>query len=99
MLRNYLKIAIRSLTKRKGYALINIGGLAVGLACCMVILLYVSNESSYDQYHKDVDRLYRVLEYRKVPAIEFCTARISAMVATVLKEYEFSGKVFEDTVL
>ena len=88
MLRNYLKIAIRSLTKRKGYALINIGGLAVGLACCMVILLYVSNESSYDQYHKDVDRLYRVLEYRKVPAIEFCTARISAMVATVLKEYE-----------
>jgi putative ABC transport system permease protein len=87
MIRNYLKIAIRSLTRRKAYALINIGGLAAGLACCMVILLYVSNESSYDQYHQDADRLYRVLEYRKVPAVEFCTARISAMVATVLKEY------------
>ena len=88
MIRNYLKIAIRNLTRRKAYALINIGGLAAGLACCIVILLYVSNESSYDQYHQDADRLYRVLEYRKVPALEFCTARISAMVATVLKEYE-----------
>jgi putative ABC transport system permease protein len=88
MFRNYLKIALRNLMRRKTYALINIGGLAAGLACCMVILLYVSNESSYDQYHQDVDRLYRVLEYRKVPALEFCTARISAMVATVLAEYE-----------
>ncbi len=88
MIRNYLKVAIRNLTRRKAYSLINIGGLAAGLACCMVILLYVSNESRYDQYHKDVDRLYRVLEYRKVPASEFCTARISAMVAIVLEEYE-----------
>ena len=88
MLRNYLKIAIRNLMRRKAYAFINVGGLAAGLACCMVILLYVSNESSYDQYHRDGDRLYRVLEYRKVPALEFCTARISAMVATILREYE-----------
>jgi len=88
MIKNYLKIAIRCLARRKTYTLINIGGLAAGLACCMVILLYVYNESSYDRYHKDVDRIYRVLEYRKVPAVEFCTARISAMVATVLEEYE-----------
>jgi putative ABC transport system permease protein len=88
MIKNYLKIAIRCLARRKNYTLINIGGLAAGLACCMVILLYVYNESSYDRYHKDVDRIYRVLEYRKVPAVEFCTARISAMVATVLEEYE-----------
>ena len=88
MIRNYLKIAIRNLKKRKAYAVVNIGGLAAGLACCMVILLYVSNEARYDQYHRDVDRLYRVLEYRKVPALEFCTARISAMVGNVLKEYE-----------
>lgn len=86
MLKNYLKIAIRNLKNRKAYAAINIGGLAAGLACCMVILLYVSNESSYDMYHQDVDRLYRVLEYRKVPAGEFCSAGISAMVATVLED-------------
>lgn len=88
MIKNYLKIAIRNLARRKAYSLINIGGLAAGLGCCMVILLYVANEASYDRYHRDVDRLYRVLEYRKVPAAEFCTARISAMVSTVLKEYE-----------
>lgn len=88
MIKNYLKIAIRNLARKKAYSLINIGGLAAGLGCCMVILLYVANESSYDQHHRDVDRLYRVLEYRKVPAAEFCTARISAMVATVLGEYE-----------
>lgn len=81
-------MAIRNLKRRKSYAFINIGGLAVGLACCMVILLYVSHESSYDQYHRDGYRLYRVLEYRKVPALEFCTARISAMVASILEEYE-----------
>lgn len=86
MLRNYLKIAVRSLKRRKSYAFINIAGLAAGLACCMVILLYVHNESSYDRYHQDADRLYRVLEYRKVPAGEFCSAGISAMVATVLRE-------------
>lgn len=88
MFRNYLKIAIRNLKRRKAYAFINIGGLAAGLACCIVILLYVANESSYDQYHRDAHRIYRVLEYRKVPAAEFCTARISAMVATVLKDYQ-----------
>ncbi len=88
MIRNYLKIAVRNLRKRKSYTLINIGGLAAGLACCLVILLYVANESSYDRYHRDVERVYRVLEYRKVPAAEFCTARISAMVATVLEKYE-----------
>ena len=87
MLKNYLKIAVRTLKRRKTYAFINIAGLATGLACCMVILLYVSNESSYDRYHQDADRLYRVLEYRKVPAGEFCSAGISAMVATVLDEH------------
>ena len=86
MLKNYIKIAFRNLKKRKAYALVNIGGLAAGLACCMVILLYVTNESSYDMYHTDVDRLYRVLEYRKVPAGEFCSAGISAMVAPTLEE-------------
>jgi putative ABC transport system permease protein len=86
MLKNYLKIAVRSLKKRKSYALINIAGLAAGLACCMVILLFVDNESSYDRYHQDADRIFRVLEYRKVPAGEFCSASISAMVATVLGE-------------
>ena len=60
MLRNYFKIAIRNLKKHKGYSFINIAGLAVGIACCIYILLYVQFELSYDTYHKDKDRIFRV---------------------------------------
>ncbi len=61
MLKNYLKIAFRNLWKQKGYAFINVLGLAVGLACCIVILLYVSHELSYDKHHEHSDRTYRVV--------------------------------------
>jgi putative ABC transport system permease protein len=82
----YIRVAWRHFKRKKVYSLINIAGLSLGLACCMLILLYVDNESSYDLYHKDVERLYRVMEYRKVPAGEFYIAGISPMVATVLKD-------------
>ena len=60
MLLNYLSIAWRSLRKNALYSLINIGGLAAGLCVCMLILLYVAHEHSYDRFHKDTDRLFRV---------------------------------------
>lgn len=60
MLRNYLKIAIRNMKRHKGYSLINISGLALGMACCILILLYVTDELSYDNYHEKADRIYRV---------------------------------------
>ena len=60
MLKNYLKIALRNLLKYKGYSLINILGLAIGMACCMVILLYVRHELSFDAFHSKADRLYRL---------------------------------------
>ncbi len=60
MFRNYLKIAWRNLLRNKVYSAINIGGLAVGLSCCMLIGLYVRDELSYDTQHKDVARLYQV---------------------------------------
>ena len=62
MLRNYLKITFRSLRRQKGYSMINILGLAIGLACCMIIMLYVFHELSYDTYNKNADRIYRVAE-------------------------------------
>ena len=58
MLKNYIKIAWRSLTKQKLYSLINISGLAVGLAVCMMIMLYVAHEMSYDRFHKNADRIF-----------------------------------------
>ena len=65
MFRNYLKIAIRSLLKHPLYALINILGLSVGMVCFFFIFLYVKDELSYDRYHANIDRLYRLNFYAK----------------------------------
>ncbi len=61
MFKNYLKIAFRNLRKQKGFSFINISGLAIGMACCFLILLYVSDELSFDRFHENGDRIYRVL--------------------------------------
>ncbi|WP_128545971.1 ABC transporter permease [Larkinella soli] len=60
MIRNYLKIAVRNLRKHRGFTFINIFGLAVGLACCLLILLYVLDELSFDRFHEKADRIYRI---------------------------------------
>ena len=60
MLKNDLKIAFRNLLKHKGYTFINVTGLAVGMACCFLILLYVQDEMSYDKFHDNAKQIYRV---------------------------------------
>jgi putative ABC transport system permease protein len=60
MFKNYLKITWRNLLKNKGFTSINIAGLAVGMASAALILLWVQNEVSYDQFHQNKDRLYRM---------------------------------------
>ncbi len=60
MLRNYLKTALRNLRKHAGYTLINLVGLAAGLACCLLIVLFVLDELSYDRFHDQADRIYRI---------------------------------------
>lgn len=60
MFKNHVKIAIRNLFKNKIYSLINVAGLAIGMACCLLILLYVRNELSYDDFHKNKNRIYRI---------------------------------------
>ncbi|MEM8965017.1 MAG: ABC transporter permease [Bacteroidota bacterium] len=60
MLRNYLKIALRNLARYKQMTLINILGLAVGMTACILILLFVQYELSYDRYHEKADRIYRI---------------------------------------
>jgi putative ABC transport system permease protein len=62
MIQHFFQIAWRNLLKRKFYSLINITGLAIGMACCLLISLYVKHELSYDQYHVKRDRIYRVLQ-------------------------------------
>jgi len=61
MIKNYLKIASRNLSKHRFYSLINVTGLAVGIAVCMIITLFVVDELSYDKHFKNSNRIYRVI--------------------------------------
>ena len=60
MLKNYFKIALRNLARNKAFTFINIFGLAVGLATCLLIMLYIFDESRYDKHHQSGDRLFRI---------------------------------------
>jgi putative ABC transport system permease protein len=60
MLKNYLKIALRNLRRRKGYTFINIAGLTVGMACCALMLLFIRHELSHDRFHQKAERIYRM---------------------------------------
>src|ERR1700733_8697477 len=61
MLKNYFKIGFRNLRRHKGYAFINILGLALGLACSIIIFTLVTYHLSFDQFHKNKDRIFRVV--------------------------------------
>ncbi|GAA4446932.1 ABC transporter permease [Nibrella saemangeumensis] len=66
MLRNYLLIAVRNLRKHKGFTFINVFGLALGLACCMLITLYVRDEVSYDNFHLNADRIVLLQQFENI---------------------------------
>ena len=60
MFENYLKIAVRNLRKYKSYSFINILGLAAGMACCILILLFVQHELRFDRFHENAANIYRL---------------------------------------
>ena len=60
MLKNYFKIALRNILRHKAYSILNISGLAIGMACSILILLWVQNELSYDRFNANADQLYRL---------------------------------------
>jgi len=63
MLKNYFTITLRNIKKHKAHTLINSAGLAIGLACCILIIIYIHFELSYDKYHENSERVYRVLAH------------------------------------
>lgn len=67
MFKNYLKIAIRNLTRQKIYTIINVLGLSVGIASCLLITMFVVNEFSYDKFHLNADSIYKIALERKYP--------------------------------
>ncbi|WP_420318358.1 ABC transporter permease [Ekhidna sp.] len=88
MLKNYLNVALRNLFKHKFYSLINILGLSIGLTCFLMISLYVVDELSYDTFHSDIEKTYRMDFSGMINGSEFITALSSAPAAkTMVAEY------------
>jgi putative ABC transport system permease protein len=90
MFKNYLKIALRHLKKSPTYSFINIAGLAVGMACCLLISLYVFNELGYDKFHQNAERIFRVQVDLNLNGILYREASIQFPAAEAL-EQDFPG--------
>ena len=86
MLRNFFKTAIRSLFKQKIYSLINILGLAVSITACLLIVIYVKYETSYDSFFPNADRIYKMILERKYPNHVTLYASLPHSYATVMQK-------------
>ena len=86
MFKNHITVAIRTLLRHKVYSFVNISGLAVGIACCMLIMLFVQDELSYDRFHKNADRIYRVLWDARYGDNEWTIPYVEVPISETLKE-------------
>ncbi len=82
---NYLKITFRNLLRRKFYTFINITGLSIGLASSLLIILYIVDEFSYDTFHRDAERIFRVHTRAKMAGKDMNTCYSSAPISSDLK--------------
>ncbi len=103
MFKNYLLIAWRNLRRHKGFSFINIFGLAIGVACCILIFLYINDELSYDKYHKNADRIFRGISYSTIGGETRVFACMPSALAPGLEEaipeIEASARLFQFGVL
>lgn len=97
MIKNYFKIALRNINRQKFYAFINIAGLTIGLATSILIVLYVVDEFSYDRFHSDIDRMYRVNLHAKISEqymdIAYTGAPVAAGFVNEIPEIETSCRI------
>jgi putative ABC transport system permease protein len=95
MIKNFFKVALRNLWKHKGYSSLNIFGLAMGMACSLLILLWISDEQSVDGFHARGDRLYRIYERQyydgKVEAGYYTPGLLATELKKVLPEVEMAA--------
>lgn len=100
MIRNYLITAFRSLKKNKGITFLNMAGLAIGLAVCLLIVLYVIDETSFDRYNTKGDRIYRVNTDTRINGAVTSSAIAAPKVAEALRtnfpEIENTLRFFRD---
>ncbi len=99
MFKNYLKIALRNLQRQKAFSLINISGLAIGMACCLLILLYVSDELSFDRFHENGNRIYRILSYSTIGGttrhFAISPSALAPAAAESIPEIELYSRLYE----
>src|SRR3954447_4424769 len=87
MISNYLKIALRNLFKRKGYAILNILGLVIGITCCLLIFQYVSHERSYDTFQPQSSQIFRLrLDNYKQGHLAWQSATVYPAIGPTLKK-------------
>jgi putative ABC transport system permease protein len=86
MIKNYTKITFRNLKKHKFYSFINITGLAIGIACCLMIFLWIQNELGYDRFHKNAGELYRIFQESPQGGKVFHFASTPSGLGPLLKE-------------
>src|SRR5690242_10413609 len=86
MFQNYFKVAIRNILKYKFFAAINILGMTIGITACMLIVLYVQDELSYDRFHTKGDKMYRVNLNARLAGQEIATASTCPIMAATLVE-------------
>src|SRR5215468_4454488 len=89
MIKNYFKTAFRNMMKNKTFSFINIAGLSIGMAACLLILQYVSFELSYDQFNKNIKDIYRVANdrYQNGKLIQHGTITYSAIGKALQDDY------------
>jgi putative ABC transport system permease protein len=85
MIKNFLKVAFRNLLRNKTFSIINITGLAIGMACVMLILLWVQNEISYDRFYGKIDRVYKIYSRDKVNGKLHATDKMPTALSSALK--------------
>jgi putative ABC transport system permease protein len=81
MLRNFLKVTFRQISAHKSFTAINIVGLSIGIACTLIICLYVLHETSYDKFHSNASNIYRVTVHGKLHNIKFDVATSSGLIS------------------
>ena len=93
MFRNYFKIGWRNLSARKGFATINVGGLALGFACSILIYLFVSHNLQYDNFHANSDRIYRFITEEHQNYIDYEASVPPGFGYSFRTEYDYAEKV------
>ncbi|UCC45489.1 MAG: ABC transporter permease [Candidatus Zixiibacteriota bacterium] len=88
MFSNYLKIALRGIRKQRGYTFINVAGLAIGLACCMLISLWILDELGHDKHYAEVDRIHAILANGE----RHCPNALAPFLQDQVPEIEYAGR-------